>query len=154
MAAFSCTLRNLGMNKLESCPKDFMGAVRFPRVRRSPLKWLQVSAGFFLFHFIKSLQAEVLWSEKGRAQPRLLTTSGGFSRPSETSLHPWNPPDKFSAYSIPDSEVCRTVGSKITAITGSPVALWNFRTIGLVLLWWSRIPASKIYLVSEQVAVV
>ena len=63
-----------------------MGAVRFLRACRSPLRWLEVLAGLFLFHFIKSLQAEVLWSEKGRAQPRLLTTSGGFYRPLGTSL--------------------------------------------------------------------
>ena len=36
------TVLNLGLNKPKSCPEDFMGAVRFLRVCRSPLKWLEV----------------------------------------------------------------------------------------------------------------
>ena len=35
------TVRNLGLNKPKSCPEDFMGAVRFLRVCRSPLMWLE-----------------------------------------------------------------------------------------------------------------
>ena len=36
------TLLNLGMNEPKICPEDFMGAVRFLRVCRSPLKQLEV----------------------------------------------------------------------------------------------------------------
>ena len=42
MGASSSTVRNLGLNKPKSCPEDFMGAVRFLRVCRSPLKWLEL----------------------------------------------------------------------------------------------------------------
>ena len=46
-----------GVEMKKICPKDFMGAVRFLRVRRSPLKWLEVWVVLFLFHFIGSLLA-------------------------------------------------------------------------------------------------
>ena len=47
-----------------------MGAVRFLRVCRSPLKWLEVSAGLFLFHFILN-HFRLRFQEVKKEEPKL-----------------------------------------------------------------------------------